>query len=269
MEPVDIDPGRFGHNGRIPPAYQDLGGAGGESLLLLSGGVNSRHCWPIGFVEALKDEGFHVLAFHPREAEASAEELTDDVIGVLDAMALPVVHLFGAWMGGLLVQSVALRHPERIVSIVSFATLPSEISALRLLKYLKIRPLFHLVMRKPKIAPMVGITAGLSPGAGWAVALISRPLRMGRNAKKMADIAIPVLVIHGTSDPILRPIAGRDIAKQIDGSRFLLIPQMGHELTQEVWALIADEVGKNADLVRRFEPAGSDVWLAASWLFGI
>ena len=46
-------------------------------------------------------------------AAYTAEDMTDDAVAVLDALGWDSAHLFGASMGGQLVQRIALRHPGR------------------------------------------------------------------------------------------------------------------------------------------------------------
>ncbi|MEV0208159.1 hypothetical protein AB0H97_23545 [Streptomyces sp. NPDC050788] len=52
---------RFAYNGQIQIAFEDLGGPGGDPLLLLMGLGTSRFWWPDGLVEELVHRGFHVV----------------------------------------------------------------------------------------------------------------------------------------------------------------------------------------------------------------
>ena len=62
---------RFAHNGDVAIAYEDLGGAGGDPLLLVMGLGVSRAWWPPGFVGALVARGFHVVAYDQRDSGES------------------------------------------------------------------------------------------------------------------------------------------------------------------------------------------------------
>ena len=138
---------RYARNGDFEIVYEDLGGAGGDPLLLVMGLGVSRFWWPQGFVDELIRHGFHVVAFDQRDAGEStrlpdtgpgnpiaavlrrrpaaytAEDMTDDAVAVLDALGWDSAHLFGTSMGGQLVQRIALRHPTRVRSITSSASL--------------------------------------------------------------------------------------------------------------------------------------------------
>lgn len=153
---------RFAHNGEIQIAFEDLGGAGGDQLLLVMGLGTSRFWWPDGLVAELVGRGFHVAAYDHRDAgesthlpnrhvgppikallhrEApaySAEDLTDDAVAVLDALGWEGAHLFGHSMGGLIAQRTAIRHPKRVLSLATSSAVPSDTKGLRVLRYLRL-----------------------------------------------------------------------------------------------------------------------------------
>ena len=151
---------RYARNGAADIAFEELGGTGGEPLLLVMGLGVSRFWWPSGLVDELADRGFHVAAYDQRDAGESthfpaagagnpiaaalrrrsvaytAEDMTDDAVAVLDALGWESAHLFGHSMGGQLAQRTALRHRGRVRSITSSASLPSDVSGLAAARYL-------------------------------------------------------------------------------------------------------------------------------------
>jgi pimeloyl-ACP methyl ester carboxylesterase len=152
----------FAHNGEIQLAFEDLGGAGGDPLLLVMGLGTTRFWWPDGLVAELTGRGFHVVAYDQRDAgesthlpdrrvgppikallqrEApaySVEDLTDDAVAVLDALGWEGAHLFGHSMGGLIAQRVAIRHPRRVLSLATSSAVPSDATGLSVLRYLRL-----------------------------------------------------------------------------------------------------------------------------------
>ncbi|GAA4694480.1 alpha/beta hydrolase [Pseudonocardia yuanmonensis] len=153
---------RHAAHGGVRIAYEDLGGRGGEPLLLVMGLGASRAWWPEGFVAALVERGFHVVSYDQRDAGESthftdrdrvhpfvglfrrrpvaytAEEMTDDAVAVLDAMGWDSAHLFGHSLGGLLTQRVALRHPDRVRSITVSGAMPSDARGLAPLRHVRL-----------------------------------------------------------------------------------------------------------------------------------
>ncbi|HET7244147.1 MAG TPA: alpha/beta hydrolase [Streptosporangiaceae bacterium] len=158
---TDPRPGavRYARNGAAGIAFEELGGAGGEPMLLVMGLGVSRFWWPPGLVAELVGQGFHVAAYDQRDAGESthfpaagarsplaaalrrrsvaytAEDMTDDAVAVLDALGWESAHLFGHSMGGQLAQRTALRHRQRVRSITSSASLPGDTGGMAAARY--------------------------------------------------------------------------------------------------------------------------------------
>ncbi|MFF2193036.1 alpha/beta fold hydrolase [Streptomyces sp. NPDC058157] len=153
---------RFAHNGGIRIAFEDLGGAGGDPLLLITGLGTTRFWWPDGLVAELVGRGFHVVAYDQRDAGESArgpdrratlpvkallqraapaysaEDLTDDAVAVLDALGWQRAHLFGHSLGGLIAQRIAIRHPRRVLSLATSSAVPSDAKGLAVLRHVRL-----------------------------------------------------------------------------------------------------------------------------------
>ncbi|MFC6020851.1 alpha/beta fold hydrolase [Plantactinospora solaniradicis] len=153
---------RHARNGDVILAVDELGGAGGEPLLLVMGLGVSRYWWPDGLVDALVAAGFHVAAFDGRDAGGSthfddvpadhpfaallrrrpaaytAEDMADDTAAVLDALGWQHAHLFGVSQGGLVAQRTALRHPLRVRTLTSYAAVPSDARGAAVLRYVRL-----------------------------------------------------------------------------------------------------------------------------------
>ena len=315
---------RYARNGAAEIAFEDLGGTGGEPLLLVMGLGVSRFWWPPGLVAELVGQGFHVAAFDQRDAGESthfpaakggsagpggrppgtprgaddawpasrqapsrspiaaalrrrsvaytAEDMTDDAVAVLDALGWDSAHLFGHSMGGQLAQRTALRHRQRVRSITSSASLPSDTGGLAAARYVHL----SLVARMARLRYPEGrdgdIELGLalarlvaSPGYPFdeaeARARIERDLVSGVrdtaaqsrqvgakwHGGRLSELQVPALVLHGERDPLLRPAAARRTAAAIGGARLVLLPGVGHDLPAAVWPQVAGEVRALAD----------------------
>jgi len=112
----------------FPIAYETFGKRDGEPLLLVQGlGADARG-WALQrlafgrryrcFAVDNRGVGGTSGAPHP----LSLEQMAHDAISVLDAEGVDAAHVQGASMGGAIAQIVAVRHPERVRSLVLACT---------------------------------------------------------------------------------------------------------------------------------------------------
>jgi pimeloyl-ACP methyl ester carboxylesterase len=195
----------------------------------------------------------------------TGRDLAEDIVAVLDALGVARAHLVGLSMGGALAQVVALDHPDRVASLTLVATSPvgpgtggldlppmtAELAA----TFAGDGPgpdwtdrsaaVDHLVDAfRPYAGSLPFDEAGLRAVAG-RVADRSLDLASAANhlacdagaepTRALGDLTVPVLVIHGTEDPLFPPAHGRALADLIPGARLLLLDHAGHELPRATW----------------------------------
>jgi pimeloyl-ACP methyl ester carboxylesterase len=68
----------------------------------------------------------------------------------------------------------------------------------------------------------------------------------GNRTVRLRGLDLPALVIHGTADPLVRPVGGRETARAIPGARLRMIEGMGHDLPDELHETFAAEIDANA-----------------------
>ena len=61
----------------------------------------------------------------PETAPYRLEEMADDAAAVLDALGWPSAHIVGHSMGGMIAQTLAIRHPDRVRSLTCISSTPS------------------------------------------------------------------------------------------------------------------------------------------------
>jgi pimeloyl-ACP methyl ester carboxylesterase len=85
---------------------------------------------------------------------------------------------------------------------------------------------------------------GLNPaGVGRQLRAI---LASGSRKQRLASVKAPTLVIHGTVDPLVHPMGGKDTAASIPGAKLLMIEGMGHALPIPMWPQVIDAIDKHA-----------------------
>lgn len=263
-------------------AYERLGEARAEPVVMIMGFGVQMITWPDGFCRALVERGFQVVRFDNRDVGQSSraprgytlDDMADDVAALLDALHIPSAHVVGASMGGFIAQLVALRHHERVRSLVSIMSSTGNRAVGQP------RPeLLPLLMTPAPLDPQGYLETRLrslkliaSPGFPFDEArardVITRSWQRGYDPagvqrQLMAVLAAPdrttllqrirapTLVVHGSDDGIVHRSGGEATARAIPGARLLMVEGMAHDLPEGAWPRIADAIRDNA---RRVTP---------------
>ena len=204
-------------------------------------------------------------------ANYTLHDMAADSIALLDTLGIDRAHFVGASMGGMIAQIAAGTHPRRVKSLTSIMSstnhpkLPAaRFDVLLRMAGLGARPKTReqVIQRSVQMLRRVG-----SPGfhtpieyrmrlAGRAYDRAFRPdgharqthaiLATGSFESLLGNITAPTQVIHGLSDPLLRPACGQRSARLIRGAKLELIPGMGHDLAPALMPRWAELVGANA-----------------------
>ena len=127
----------------IEIVYQEFGDPGDETVLLIMGLGVQMLGWDEEFCE-LGARGYHVVRFdnsdvgHSTKVEGGSrpnvvaalsgdlsraiytlDDMADDSAGLLDHLGVEAAHVVGASQGGMIGQTVAIRQPERVLSLAS------------------------------------------------------------------------------------------------------------------------------------------------------
>lgn len=233
--------------------YYEEAGAG-EPLVLLYGTGGDHTLWePLR--PALADH-FRLVLPDPRgtgRTDKPVEEpwpmalLAADVAALLDALGIPAAHLGGLSQGSAVAQEVAIRHPQRVLSLSLFNTWGRTDAflrtlfghALRLVQALDPEDLwaFNKLMlfspdaheRRPDLIERfregyAAATAAAPPEA--LVRLVEANL--GHDAlDRLGLVRAPTLVLAGEQDMTFMPRYPRQVAERIPGARFVLLEGEG------------------------------------------
>lgn len=286
----------YAQNKGVRIAYDRLEGSSGDPLLLVMGLGTSRFWWPAGLCQAFADQGFQVARYDQRDAGESdrmpatatsnpfaalfgkrgeaytSEDMTDDAVAVMDELGWEKAHVFGHSLGGTIAQRIALRHPQRVLSVVSSAALPSDVSGLGSLRYLRFGLLARLArMRFPEgregdIEASMAVARGVASKTypvdeaatrAWIEQQVdsgprdtdaqSRQIGAQWSGPRLSQLVAPTLVLVGDEDPLVKPSAGRRTADSVPGSRLMVLKGAGHDIPEPLWETVASEVRRNAD----------------------
>ena len=129
-------------NGNCEIYYESFGDPADPTLLLVNGlgsqCINYHEDWCAKFVS----HGMRVVRFDNRDvglsskfddapvgANGEAYNLSDmaaDAVAVLDAIGVERAHVMGLSMGGMIVQTMAIEHPDRLLSMTSVMSRTGE-----------------------------------------------------------------------------------------------------------------------------------------------
>ena len=233
--------------------YWESTGAGAPVLLVMGLGMNATGWWRTVPVLA---ESLRVIAFDNRgagrsdkpEGPYSVTQMADDAMAVLDAAGEPEAHVYGISLGGMIAQQIALRHPERVRSLVLGATTPGGQRAVPLAPdvvafFLRRREMPAYEAAWASVPYSYGEETRLRGGQRIAED-VERRLRYpiepvgyaGQleaamhhdTSERLGELSKPTLVVHGDADRIVPTGNGRILAESIPGARLELLPGAGH-----------------------------------------
>jgi pimeloyl-ACP methyl ester carboxylesterase len=208
--------------GDVTLALSDDGA--GIPVVLLHGLTASRRYVVMGS-QALQRGGHRVVAYDARGHGASSpapapdayryEELTDDLVAVLDALGIERAVLAGASMGAHTALRLALEQPERVAAI---AVITPGYDVMIAPEYAA-DPANYALYAEVAVqyqAPIPVLMAQLQAIGGHDV------------SARLAGIQAPTLVVHGTADRLLESANGELLARLIPGARLELLEGAGH-----------------------------------------
>jgi pimeloyl-ACP methyl ester carboxylesterase len=196
-------------------------------------------------------------------------DMAKDTIALMEVLGISSAHLVGASMGGMIAQEIAITYPERVRSLTSIMSTtgnpkvppPSGEAAAMLMapppttkqEYLDRFARTWKVLRvgsfpedeaRDRDRAERCFARGLNPaGVGRQLRAI---LASGSRRARLRNVTAPTLVIHGTVDPLVHPMGGRDTAAAIPGAKLLMIDGMGHALPVPIWPQIIDAITTHA-----------------------
>ncbi len=271
--------------------YETHGDPANPALLLVNGFTAQILNWADGFREGLAARGFFVVSFDNRDVGLSTHldgvhvdipaviaasigkgdmpavpytlsAFAADAMGLLDHLGIAKAHIAGSSMGGMIVQTIAIEHPERVLTMTSIMSTSGERD------YFESKPEANAALLAPPPAEReANIAASVerariisSPryfdaddAAARSAASFDRafyPEGVGRQlvairasghrADALRALNVPTLVIHGRADPLITLKGGERTAELVPGANLLVLQDMGHDLPRPLWPIIHD-----------------------------
>lgn len=272
--------------------FETFGSPGDPAILLVAGFVVQLTSWDTELCERLAAGGRHVIRFDNRDCGLSTKldgvaapwsaaleatltgtpmpevpytllDMANDGVGLLDALDLDAVHVVGASMGGMIAQTMAIEHPERVRSLTSIMsstgdprTGKPEAEALAVLlttppadraAYVDAAARTavwasrrHLDVDRIRRRAGAAFDRGFYPEGGPRQ--LAAIYASGDRTEALRRLDLPTLVIHGRDDTLITLEGGTATAEAVPGAHLLLVADMGHDLPPPLWPLLASAI---------------------------
>lgn len=285
--------------------YDTFGSPDDPALILVAGFVVQLTSWDTEFCTQLAAGGRHVIRFDNRDCGLSTKldglvaepmavlaaalgghelpavpytlsDMANDGIGLLDALGISAAHVMGASMGGMVAQTMAIEHPERILSLTSIMSSPGDPrtgkptpEALEVL--LTVPPAERAAYVDAAARTVVwaskrhGDTDLIRQRAGASFDRSFYPeggprqlaaiYASGDRTGQLGSLTMPTLVVHGRDDTLIGLDGATATVEAIPGAHLLLLGDMGHDLPRPLWPVIVASILGVTSPVPRGSPA--------------
>jgi pimeloyl-ACP methyl ester carboxylesterase len=273
--------------------YETFGSPADPLLLLVMGFTAQLIAWDEAFCRMLADRGLRVVRFDNRDCGLSTKldgvavdlpalmaavagqgamprppyrlsDFSDDAFGLLDHLGIGSAHIAGASMGGMIVQTMAIEHPERVLTMTSIMSTtgepdvgqarPEAMGALltppptQRQAYIDLAATAWRVFASPryfdeaKARERAAASYDRSFYPEGAMRQLAAIVGSGPRADGLRALRVPTLVIHGRADTLIAPSGGDRTAALVPGANLLMLNDMGHDLPEPLWPIVVDAI---------------------------
>ena len=287
----ELMPGKsgFAQNGKLKIAYEVLENENSKNgnVLLVNGHTQTLLMWQPYFHQLLLDAGYRVIRYDNRgfgmsdwiknwgEKDAAGNynnkytltEMATDGVAVLNHLGIEKAHIVGASMGGMIGQTMAINHPEKVLSLTSIMStgfyddkkltgIPKPFLMNLVKLVLRNKSTMHLDATKMKyqlglyyilkgkgdykiddyatlqqayydIKKRNGFNAKAADQHGYAIK------KSGSRYEDLKKLNTPTLVVHGTDDTLILVEHAKKYAAMIPNAKLLLLDGMGHDIPEK------------------------------------
>jgi pimeloyl-ACP methyl ester carboxylesterase len=268
--------------------YETFGSPEDPPMLLVMGYGSQLITWPRAFCERLAAGGRFVIAFDNRDcglsskldgqggevamvsAAASAgdfekarelaaytlSDMSDDGFALLSALGIERAHVVGVSMGGMIAQTMAIEHPDRLATLTSIMSTTGEP------EFGRSTPEARQALLTPPPADRAGYVDAAARTLIWrskkypelegarrlagesydrcchpegTSRQLAAMIASGSRAEGLRQLRVPTLVIHGLDDTLIAPSGGERTAALVPGAQLLLVEDMGHDRPEPLW----------------------------------
>ena len=276
--------------------YETFGEATSPALLMVNGLGAQCINFDVELCQLFVDRGFFVIRFDNRDVGLSTQfdeftpsfidvvtalregrvpsvpyrlsDMANDAVTVLDALHIERAHVMGTSLGGMIVQQMAIDHPNRLLSMTSIMSTTGDTDvghpspAVAVLFYgARSTERATVIANRVELDRLCG-----SPDAFDAARVARRsatafdrsfsPLGVARQlcavtasgsrSTALRNVTVPTLVLHGDHDGLINISGGIRTAECIPGARFVALEGMGHDFPPAYWEQLTTLISTHA-----------------------
>ena len=205
------------------------------------------------------------------DAPYNLSDMAADGMALLDSLGIEQADIFGASMGGMISQTMAIEHPERVRSLTSLMSTTGEIEvgapdpetltallsvmvprldreeriqgSVHVSRVIGTQRLFDTERATERAAVAIDRSYDPEGTARQLVAIFAS----GSRAEALAQLAVPTVVMHGDADPLVNISGGLRTAELVPEAEFRLLEEMGHDMPLEYWDRIIEGIMVSAE----------------------
>ena len=223
--------GHVVQTGDIMTYYEEYGS--GPPLLLLHGSLSSSSAF--GQVIPALSKDYRVIAADSRGRGRSTDtskpltyhQMMSDTVALLDALGVTKTHILGWSDGAVIGIDMAIYHPERVASLVSYGgryNANAGTSAMNdMVRSMTIESTqdwvdaYRAVSSQPERAELM-----LEKVRSMVIYLPNY------SKQQLKSVQVPVLVLAGAKDELVQQANFRELSKMIPGAKLVIMPDTGH-----------------------------------------
>jgi len=239
--------------------YYEIHGDGFPLVMIMGLSANADW-WTPDLIEQCS-RNYKTVIFDNRDAgrtdkpeiNYSIKMFADDTAGLMDALNIERAHVLGVSMGGMIAQELVLNYPEKVEKIVLGCThcggskqvLPSQDTLEQLtgsmegvspeemfqafLPYLYTE---EFIKNNPELIESVKQRVLIAPIPADAYQRQINAIMGFNSYRRLKNIEVPTLVIHGKRDILVPTENGEILAEKIPGAQLLLLDNAAHMYDQ-------------------------------------
>ncbi|MBT3626327.1 MAG: alpha/beta fold hydrolase [Gammaproteobacteria bacterium] len=289
--------------------FETFGEPDAKPLLLVMGLGAQMIAWDENFCQQLADAGHFVIRYDNRDVglttyfdehgvpdfkELAMELMTNgsvevpytlddmamDGISLLDELGIEQAHICGASLGGMIVQTMAINHGDRILSMTSIMSTtgnpdlpPAHPEAMEALTSERVDDPQHAMNRAVEVSKIIGSTgferdeerirtkalesydrAYYPDGVTRQMAAV---MAHGDRRPGLNQLQLPCLVIHGDIDPLVPVSGAHDTHQNVPGAELMIIEGMGHDMPKGTWHQIVEGITSLTHQANAIVPRGA------------